>query len=121
VFTSETDPIGGVAPATLSYDGSNPQSLSPLLHQVFYIGDGRAGFDNATGASLRFTAPAGATRLYLGVADAAGWTGSAGFYSDNQGSFSVDVTLAPVPEPTTWALMLAGLGAVSLLGKRRRT
>jgi hypothetical protein len=31
-----------------------------------------------------------------------------------------DVTTAPIPEPGTWALMLAGLGAVGFVGRRRQ-
>lgn len=36
--------------------------------------------------------------------------------------YSVNVTaaVAPVPEPSTYALMLAGLGAIALLAKRRK-
>jgi hypothetical protein len=34
--------------------------------------------------------------------------------------FSVDVLAAPVPEPGTWALMLAGVGAVALRQQRLR-
>jgi hypothetical protein len=37
----------------------------------------------------------------------------------NEASYSVD--LAPVPEPQTWALLLAGLGMVGALARRRVT
>lgn len=37
------------------------------------------------------------------------------------GTFSVDVNITPVPEPGTWALMLAGLGLVGGLAARRRS
>lgn len=39
------------------------------------------------------------------------------FYLDN---FSVSVTAAPVPEPETYAMMLAGLGALGFMARRRR-
>lgn len=32
-----------------------------------------------------------------------------------------DISLAPIPEPSTWGLMLAGLGAVGVMLRRRRT
>jgi hypothetical protein len=44
-------------------------------------------------------------------------TGSGAFYLDN---FSVNVTAAPVPEPETYAMMLAGLGALGFMARRRR-
>jgi hypothetical protein len=34
--------------------------------------------------------------------------------------FARDITVAPVPEPETYALMLAGLGAIGFMSKRRR-
>jgi hypothetical protein len=110
VFTSETDPSLGSAPATLTFDANNPLSLSPLLDQVFYIGDGRAGYNNGSGAQLTFTAPTTATRLYLGGIDAFGFNGLTGYYNDNAGEFDVTAHLSGggTPEPATWAMMLLG-------------
>jgi hypothetical protein len=77
--------------------------LAPAMGQPFFIGDGRTSSDTAQ----EFWAPAGATRLYLGVMDKAGW-------DNNPGSFSV--TLAMVPEAATaMPVVLAGL----LLRRRR--
>lgn len=116
VFTTNTDPFGGVAPGTLTFDANNPTNLSPLLNQVFYIGDGRSGLNNGSGALLNFTAPSTATQLYLGVIDAYGFNGTTGYYSDNKGSFSVQATLLgrAVPEPSSWAMMIIGFGAIGL-------
>jgi hypothetical protein len=36
------------------------------------------------------------------------------------GSFGADLTISPVPEPQTWATLLAGLGVCSALAWRRR-
>lgn len=35
-------------------------------------------------------------------------------------NFNLSATLAPVPEPSTYALLLAGLGAVGMIARRRR-
>jgi hypothetical protein len=126
VFTTSVDPFGGIAPSALSFDVNNPLSLSPLLDQVFYIGDGLSGYNNALGSSLFFTAPTNATQLYLGAIDALGFGGQTGYYNDNHGSFSVDIHLSgrstAIPEPSSWAVMLSGLGALGLFlrGRRRR-
>jgi len=83
-------------------------SLSPLLKQPFFIGDGRRN----DGLSVQqFIVPAGATRLYLGTMDGYGWW-------NNSGSF--EVTATNVPEPATIVLVGAGLlGAVRRRVRRR--
>jgi len=121
LFTSESDPFGNAAPAALpAWDAANPVSLAPALHQVFYVGDGRAGFNNAAGALLTFTAPAGATRLYIGFADAGSFGGTSGWYQDNPGAMSGTANLAAVPEIDTKAMLVAGLLSVGLLMRKRR-
>lgn len=122
MFTSEQDPstLAGPVAALPAWVAASPASLAPDLYQVFYVGDGRAGFNDAGGALLSFTAPAGATRLYLGFADAGAFWGLSSWYADNLGSLQVSVTLQPVPEPAGWALYLAGLGTLAALVRRRR-
>ena len=118
VFTDENNPTGGVSPSPLAgWDKANPLSLAPQLLQVFYIGDGRAGFENSAGSLLSFSAPSTATRLYLGFADGAGFFGASSFYADNVGELAGTIALN-VPEPETWMLMLFGLCAVSLARRR---
>jgi hypothetical protein len=87
VFLADTVPTGP-PPATLDFTGNRDfASLSPALAQAFFIGDGRT----ATGRPQRFRPPAGATRLYFGLADAWSFQGPPGFYADNSGSFKVAV------------------------------
>jgi hypothetical protein len=40
--------------------------------------------------------------------------------SDTSGSFGANINLAPVPEPETYGMMLAGLGILGFLARRRK-
>jgi len=65
--------------------------------------------------------PTGATTLYLGISDACGYNGSPSCYSDNGGSFTITVNgVSAAPEPSTWALMFAGLGGGGLMLRRSK-
>lgn len=116
LFLDNNNPAGSSAPGTLDFRssgiGTSFATLAPGLGQLFFIGDG---------AGKTFTAPTGATRLFLGIADGFGFNGAPGAYEDNDGAFQVAVrtsdTTESVPEPTT----LAGLLMVGgLLGLSRR-
>lgn len=85
--TAPTDP----QPPRLDFSptalGHNFEFLSPAIGQVFFIGDGKT----STGTVQRFTVPAGATRLFLGIPDAyegAVYQGNPGYYDDNTGSLT---------------------------------
>ena len=110
-------------PATLDFNtiGTNFSTLSPLLDQVFFIGDGLTG--DGTGTVQSFIAPRAATMLYLGFADAGGYNGSPGSYGDNTGALSVTVNapsaVGAVPEPASWAMVILGMGAVGFTMRRR--
>jgi hypothetical protein len=120
VFLGPSQPDGSPAPSSLDFSGSGLgtvfTTLSPGLKQVFFIGDGLTG--NGTGATQRFTVPAGATRLFLGTDNGVGWF-------NNSGSFSVTVTEIPVVSVTVptlgsrailgLALVLAALGVWVML------
>lgn len=123
VFLGVGDPTGGLPPPTLDFGpapagfGLDFPTLAPDIGQVFYIGDGvTAGGDFQT-----FIAPAGATRLYLGIPDGFGFTGPPGAYDDNDGSYRVLVGVNEIP--TLASAPPAGLLGVLVLAafaSRRR-
>jgi len=56
---------------------------------------------------------------YSGAVDEVRITGSAGNFVMDDFAFDTEVSAAPVPEPATWAMMLAGFGAIGLALRRR--
>jgi len=122
VFLDSSVPSSGPAPATLDFNpgglGIDFPTLSPVLGQVFYIGDGV----KSGGVFQTFIAPAGATRLALGIPDGFGFVGSPGAYDDNDGSYRVRIGINEVPViPAPGAIVLSSIGAglVGWLRKRR--
>jgi hypothetical protein len=112
------------APPVLQFAGSGGSSFSdlyPLLNQEFFVGDGLTG--TGSGLQQSFHAPSGATRLFLGFADAYGfgtpYNNRIGYppssYGDNSGFISANVSVSAVPDANTASLVFAGL---VLLGAR---
>jgi hypothetical protein len=97
VFTDGSVP-SGTGPASLDFDsdglGTNFTTLSPLLNQTFFIGDGLTG--TGTGTQQQFIVPGGATQLFFGFADGNGFGGAPGSYQDNTGSFTVSFCVGDV-------------------------
>lgn len=116
VFLGHAEPAEPAPPALDFSDNLDFTELSPDLHQTFFIGDGR----NANDVVQQFTVPAGATRLYLGFADAQFFTGPPGAYQDNEGQLQVAVRShgvgCPVGLVTDKASFLASTHAVSATG-----
>lgn len=118
VFTDDTEPADP-APSTLDYPDAasySAGSYSPLLNQVFFIGDGLTG--TGSGALQDFIVPAAASKLYLGFADAFDFGNDfarePGFYGDNVGSLDgrFEISQRGVPLPGT--LVLLGIGVIGL-------
>jgi hypothetical protein len=111
LFLDNSQPDSTAAPGALDFSviGLDFLSLSPGLKQPFFIGDGLG----AGGVPQGFSAPAGATRLYLGTMDGYGWF-------NNFGSFEVNLRSGnSVPDGGMTAWLLA-LGLSGVAGLRRR-
>jgi hypothetical protein len=119
-FSSAIVPV----PANLNFtDDTSFTTLSPLLDQVFFIGDGLTG--DGAGSIQDFYVPTGATELFLGIADAPAYGQPPGAYGDNYGvilaSYAVAASVTPelVPDLSS-NLGLSALAAASLIFFARR-
>jgi hypothetical protein len=121
VFVAAGGPSGS-APPSLNFLtlGTSFASLSPLLDQVFFIGDGLTG--DGSGAVQRFNIPTGAGELFLGISDACGYNGSPSCYADNFGTYSLDYTItsnvSATPEPSS--ILLFSTSLLGLVPFRRK-
>jgi len=120
VFLDNAIP-NGTPPSTLDFTGAGLGTdfltLFPEIGQIFFIGDGIT----STNVFQQFIAPAGATRLFLGIPDGFGFDGNPGAYDDNDGSYRIKVGInqTPLPEPNILALI--GLGMLGFIFVRRKT
>lgn len=89
VFLTDVEPHDP-APGAKDFSRShNFGSISPPLATVFFIGDGK----DSLGQVQTFRVPEGATRLFLGLADACNGFGPAGCYDDDLGSLEATFSL----------------------------
>lgn len=124
VFLTDAVPAGS-APTTLNFStaglGVDFLTLSPLIGQVFYIGNGVT----STNFVQEFTAPSTATQFFIGITDAFGFNGAPGAFDDNDGSYRIRIGInqdprVGVPEPAPLAMLVLGLGSLAYLRKRHR-
>jgi hypothetical protein len=125
VFLTDS-PAADPAPDRLTFsDAQDFAELSPQIAQTFFIGDGLS----TNGTPHVFHVPAGATRLFLGFADALQFgnpTSPPGWYFDNNGALNVQgsiVTVSQATQPTGPPVLEAdrntlmyGTKAIRLLG-----
>jgi MYXO-CTERM domain-containing protein len=109
VFLGPLEPDLSGAPGPLDFSVSGAEaytSLDPELQQLFFMGAG--------GTGQTIVAPAGSTRLFLGMMDGFGW-------DNNTGSFDVTIQSATVPDSAeySWLAPLAVVAASVLLRRRR--
>lgn len=90
VFLNDNAPNTTAAPAALDFMSAAQRdyaSISPLVKQVFFIGDGR----RSNGEVQQIVVPAGATRLFIGNMDAWQWNDNTGGYTATANS-TISVT-----------------------------
>jgi hypothetical protein len=112
------------------YDGSSGQPFPGdfTLTNPTYLSELIGTFANASGTvvgtpfalgdtATTVVAPSGATQLLLGIND--------DIFSDNGGYLKVQVdgpsAVGALPEPASWAMMIAGFGMVGATLRRRRS
>jgi hypothetical protein len=120
VFVSIEDVLGTIT----SFDYGAVTDPVGAIAQVSGAGDNHSHLDFSIGGTDRALAGAYLITLQL---EASGVLASSPFYiAFNNGldeaSFegAVGALMAPVPEPATWAMLLAGVGLVGALGRRRQ-
>lgn len=91
VFLTDAEPHDPAPPAFTFTEQHNFRAIAPRVGKVFFIGDGL----NEHGIRQSFSVPDGATRLFLGLADACGGQGLPGCYGDNSGALEATFTIVP--------------------------
>jgi hypothetical protein len=87
VFLTDSPP-SKPAPPRLDFTTREFDLLAPRIGQTFLIGDGKG---------HKYRVPSGATRLFVGFADAFGYQGAPGWYENNAGNLTVT---AAIPGPS---------------------
>ena len=96
VFTNPSTIDSNTPPARYDFSlaGESIETNSPLLNQVFFIGDGLTG--TGTGTLQQFIIPPGATRLTIGFPDSAFGNSPPSGYQDNSGSLTATMDFHPI-------------------------
>lgn len=84
VFLTDAVPADPAPPRLDFTDNEDFEELAPEIAQTFMIGDGEG---------RTFRIPTGATRLFIGFADAFLYEGQPGWYGNNGGEFEVTVAI----------------------------
>lgn len=109
VFLDASQPNLSAAPGALDFTATSFTTLSPLLKQAFFIGDGRTG--TGSGSVQTFVVPSGATRLFLGTSDGFGWFNNSGSFAVTAGAVAGATPTPTVAAPTATPTVSAGPAA----------
>lgn len=108
-FLADAAP-SGAGPPTIDWSTQHDAlDISPAIAELFYLGDGLT----TGGTTQTFHVPDGATRLYLGTADAPGFRGDTGFYADNTGQWQVQGLISSTALPVVNTSSATGVESTS--------
>lgn len=105
---------------TIDFSGASGANTGTLTHSAV----GTASSTSAVDFAAFSAAGGGFINLNLGAVGSSRATGAgsltSAFTTKSAGSVSVTYNYAPVPEPETYAMMLAGLGLLGFAARRRK-
>lgn len=119
IFPNHSTPVGTIYNVPGSFSAGT--LLDIQLHVVntgntWHTGSGANNSDNIAHANVIYNYQGQAGRTYVGFEDLAG--GGDRDYNDH--TFSFTNTVNAVPEPETYAMLLAGMGLLGAVARRRK-
>lgn len=93
-------------------------AFSPVIHPSTTTGTGNSGFSYGLDAAQTAAFQAAAFGANFSAGHRIGLTASTSNSQGGNETFFV-ANIAPVPEPSTWAMLLAGLGMLGFMARRR--
>lgn len=109
MFLTDAAPTSPAPYASVYAGGDDFLLDTPLIQQVFFIGDGLS----PDGQIQLHRVPKGATRLFFGFVDAFGYEGSPGWYDDNVGALNINASITAVPEPLPVQMAIVSLALLA--------